>query len=79
MRYEVINLFTDVQDNGYEYKVGDEYPRKGLKPTEARIRELKGTSNLRGIALIREVAEEVMEVKEAEVEPKKAKAKKVKK
>lgn len=53
--FRVIKLFTDLQDNDYKYEVGDEYPRLGLKPSLARIKELSGSDNRQGTPLIEEV------------------------
>lgn len=53
--YKAIEMFTDLQDNNFKYEVGDEYPRLGLKPSLARIKELSGSDNLRGRAVIEEV------------------------
>lgn len=53
--YEVTVYWEDLQDENYAYNAGDTYPRKGLKPTAERIKELSGSANLRGIPLIREV------------------------
>ena len=61
--YKAIRLFTDLQDNGYKYMPGDEYPRHGLKPTEDRIKELLTDKNRRHKPMIEEVEEK------AEVEP----------
>jgi len=55
--FKALEMFTDLQDNNYKYEVGDEYPRLGLKPSLARIKELSGTDNLRGRAVIEEVEE----------------------
>jgi hypothetical protein len=49
---KVIKSFFDLQDNNYEYKVGDTYPRKDYKPTKARIDELAGNKNKLGFAVI---------------------------
>lgn len=49
---KVIKQFFDLQDRNYEYKVGDAYPRKGYKATDARIAELAGDKNKMGEALI---------------------------
>ena len=38
-KYEVIHAFTDLQDSRTVYNVGDEYPRKGVHPSEERISE----------------------------------------
>ena len=39
--YEVICAFRDLEDGGRVYKAGAKYPRKGYKPSEARIKELE--------------------------------------
>lgn len=70
--YRVINYFTDMQDNDYAYNVGDKFPREGKAVTADRIKELSGTQNKRGIALIEEVrgAEETATITDMEtVEP----------
>jgi hypothetical protein len=64
---KVINPFFDLQDKNYEYKVGDSYPRKGYKATDARIAELAGDKNKMGVALI--------EVEQPKEEPKPKKKK----
>lgn len=51
--YKVIKYFTDKQDMGYEYKVGDEFPRKGKTVSNDRLAELSGSKNLQGVPLIR--------------------------
>ena len=61
--YKVLVYFTDLQDNNHAYQVGDEYPRKGLKPTQARIKELSSTQNQRRIKLIEKVEEDVEPVR----------------
>lgn len=53
--YKVVKLFTDLQDNNHKYQVGDEYPRLGLKPSLARIRELSSNENRQKTILIKEV------------------------
>lgn len=63
--YKVIKLFADLKDNNHVYKVGDEYPRKGLQVSEDRIAELAGSNNKQGTPLIA-----------AEVKPAAQKAKK---
>ncbi len=55
--YKVIKMFTDLQDNNHKYQVGDEYPRLGLKPSLARIRELSSNENRQKTILIKEVNE----------------------
>ena len=50
---KVIKSFFDLQDGNYEYKVGEEYPRKGYKATEERLAELAGKKNKMGEAVIK--------------------------
>jgi hypothetical protein len=57
VRYVVIKSFKDLQDGQHIYRAGDEYPRKGYKPTKKRIEELSTSKNLRGEPLIAEVEE----------------------
>ncbi len=57
-KYTVIKYFTDLQDNRHAYNVGDTYPRKDLKPDEARIAELSGSNNKQGQPLIKLVEED---------------------
>ena len=67
-------MFTDLQDNNYKYEVGDEYPRLGLKPSLARIKELSTPANKRGVVLIKEVDDMPFSdsaVTEEDVKPKK--------
>lgn len=73
--YKVIRLFTDLQDNGHKYEVGDEYPRLGLKPSLARIAELSGSDNRQKTPLIVEV-DDLAEKQEAENKPKRKTSKK---
>lgn len=64
--YKVIKHFHDLQDATktkggeiyHEYNVGDEYPRKGFKVSEERLKELAGKDNKQGTPLIAEVKEE---------------------
>ena len=53
--FRVIEFFTDLQDDNHAYNVGDVFPREGVAVTADRIKELSGTQNKRGIALIEEV------------------------
>lgn len=55
MKYEVLTYFTDLQDGGYPYNVGDSFPRSGRDVTDQRIAELSGNKNKRGIPLIKAV------------------------
>lgn len=82
--YKVIVQFKDLKDGAHLYKVGDEYPRKGVSPSEGRIEELATSNNKRGRALIEEVVEkapevEVVDVAEKEPEQKKETKKETKK
>lgn len=61
--YKVITAFSDLTDTVttksgqvcYVYEVGDTYPRRGVKPTAERIKELSGKENKRGVPLIKEI------------------------
>ena len=61
-KYKVIEKFKDLQDNGFYYKAGDDFPRSGKKASKKRITELATDANRRGIPLIEEVKEEADEV-----------------
>lgn len=50
--FKVIHYFTDGQDGGHEYNVGDTYPRKNYTPTADRVRGLLGRNNKQGRPLI---------------------------
>ena len=58
MAYIVIKSFRDLTDNDRLYKVGDQYPAKGEKPTKARIRELLNGTNKNGKVYLKEVPDE---------------------
>ena len=64
MVYKVLDYFTDLQDNSYEYNEGDTYPREGLNPSDDRIHELASDENVRGVPII----EAVEEISKAKVE-----------
>lgn len=55
MAYRVIHRFYDSMDNSHVYAVGDEYPRKGHKPTKKRIEELTKVHHLHKVAFIEEI------------------------
>lgn len=57
MSYEVIHYFTDLQDFNHPYKVGDTFPRVGMKVSEARLKELSSSNNKQKKALIKLVEE----------------------
>ena len=56
--YRVIKFFTDLQDKGYAYNVGDTYPRDGLTVSKKRIAELLSNKNKQKTPLIEEVVTE---------------------
>lgn len=56
--YKVIKSFTDLQDNGFAYKEGDEFPRKGMTVLPSRLKELSTTNNRRKEVLIQEIPDE---------------------
>lgn len=55
--YKVIKPFADLKDHYYSYKVGDIFPREGLKVTKTRLSELSGKKNRMGEPLIVEEVE----------------------
>ena len=63
--YKVIRKFHDLQDatktkSGtvyHKYNEGDEYPRKGRKVSEERLKELSGSENKQRTPLIELVEE----------------------
>lgn len=67
-KYIVIHDFKDLEDDEHVYLVSrkDIYPREGLKPTKARIKELTTNKNKIGKALIKKIEKE-KEEKETEV------------
>lgn len=50
--YKTIVRFTDLQDNGHRYNVGDVFPRIGQTVSESRLEELSTNKNKRGMPLI---------------------------
>lgn len=55
--YKVISYFTDLQDFNHPYKVGDDFPRLGLKVSDKRLEELASNKNKQGKPLIKKVKE----------------------
>ena len=53
--FRVIRYFTDMQDGGRPYSVGETFPREGLTVSANRITELSTNANLQGVPLIEEV------------------------
>lgn len=74
--YRVIKMFTDLQDKGYRYNVGDTYPRKGLTADKKRIEQLSSAKNRQKTALIEEVAEKVEKASEKPKQTRKTKSEK---
>lgn len=60
-KYKVVCNFKDLQDGGFYYKVGDEYPRSGKKVSKKRLNELATDANRRKMPMIEEVEEEPTE------------------
>ena len=58
MSYKVIHFFTDLQDFNHAYRVGDIFPRTGVKVSDSRIAELASSKNKQGKPLIQKVEEE---------------------
>jgi hypothetical protein len=56
-KYRVIVNFKDLQDNGFFYKAGDEYPRAGKRVSKKRLAELASDANRRKTPMIEEIAE----------------------
>ena len=80
MMYRAVYEFVDLQDGNHFYAVGDEYPRKGYSPDEARIEELAGADNLQHKPMIAKFEDPAPKadkaVEEKEAAPKKAAPKK---
>ena len=69
--YIVLKNFTDLEDNGHKYTMGEEYPRKGYEPTEERVKALTSGNNKACLKLIKEVKAPKSEEKaEPKAEPK---------
>lgn len=56
--YKVVNDFRDAKNDNHLYRVGDDYPVAGYKPTKARIEELAKGKNRLGKVFIEEVLED---------------------
>ena len=68
MRYRVIKSFTDLQDDGYAYNVGDTFPREGTEVSDKRIAQLASAANRQGVPLIEKVANPVIPPAQPETE-----------
>lgn len=53
--FKVVYQFADLEDDGYIYQIGDDYPRKGVEPLKERILELSSKNNKIGKPLIEEI------------------------
>ena len=60
-KYLVIKQFKDLQDDGYKYGVGDEFPRPGLKVSKQRLEELSTNKNRRGVPVLEIIDEPEVE------------------
>ena len=67
--YKVIEHFTDLQDDRYEYNPGDEYPRVGLEVSPARIEELSTDKNRRHRPMIKPIEEPESKIREDFINP----------
>lgn len=56
--FKVVNRFRDAKNDNHLYKIGDEYPVTGYKPTKARINELEKGKNKYNTVFIERVEEE---------------------
>lgn len=52
--YKVVKAFFDLSDNNHAYCEGDTFPRKGMKVSEERLKELSSDRNKQGRPLIKE-------------------------
>ena len=73
--YRAVEQFADLQDDKYIYEIGMIYPRKGLNPSDERIKELAGSENKVGKPVIEFFAAPAP-VKQEESKPKKEKSRK---
>ena len=55
--YNVLLTFADFHDDKFIYHSGENYPREGYTPEQARIDELSGSENAFGKPIIAEIAE----------------------
>lgn len=73
--YRAVEQFADLQDDKYIYEIGMIYPRKGLNPSDERIKELASSENKVGKPVI-EFFADPEPVKQEESKPKKEKSRK---
>lgn len=62
--YKVLRYFADLQDNDFAYRVGDIFPRAGMKVSKRRIAELSGSDNNLGEPLIALVEDQAQDKEE---------------
>lgn len=74
--YKVLVNFIDLQDNGYRYRAGDNFPRKGSKVSEERLHELLTDENRRHKPMIIEEKSETVAEEKLVEKPKKGRKKK---
>lgn len=55
LMYKTIKSFSDLEDGGHVYLVGDVYPRAGKSASKERIKELSGRNNKLKAPLIEKV------------------------
>ena len=67
--YKVVNDFHDAKNDNHLYRVGDDYPVAGYKPTKTRIEELAKGKNRLGKVFIEEVLEDTDKGEETDLEP----------
>jgi hypothetical protein len=58
MAYKVVRRFKDLKHGGHIYEVGDVYPKKGKRTSNARIEELAKGKNKYNQIYIKEVEKE---------------------
>ena len=62
MMYKVVKHFVDLQDNNREYFVGDVFPHKSSKVTQARIDQLAGNKNKQGVPRHEEIFRRIQKI-----------------
>jgi len=60
--FVVIKYFTDLQDGGHAYNVGDKFPRDGVSVSNARLKELSSADNKQHQPLIEKVVNKTNDV-----------------
>lgn len=65
--HKVIKYFTDLQDQGHPYRVGDTFPREGKKVSDKRLKELASANNRQHTPLIEEVKEPAKSEEDEEI------------